>query len=166
MLSQALICNGRGINPLMLTRETGHSDRMTFSLEKPTEKDFYLWEASIETISSAGLQLLYWLGALLLCNDMSYRWSCGTILSELYQQQQDKIEEIHDIFCKSDETQMTWYTQTYQWMWSSYGLPPIGKFVSVDIVYKLTVKCLSEVEKAPQSSSATDFWDVLHSYEN
>ena len=51
-------------------------------------------------------------------------------------------------------------------MWSSYGLPPIEKFVSVDIVDDFMVEYQSEVEKAPQSSSATDLWDVLHSFEN
>ena len=45
--------------------------------------------------------------------------------------------------------------------------PPLAeKNASVDTVDESTVKWQSEVEKAPQSSSATDFWDVLHSYEN
>ena len=48
MLSEALRCDDRGIGPLMLTREKGHSDRMTSPMEKPMKKDFNLWEASIE----------------------------------------------------------------------------------------------------------------------
>ena len=70
MLSQALRCNGRGINPLMLMREERHSDWITFPLEKPTKKYFDLWEVSIEMISSASLQHPYWLGPLSPRNDV------------------------------------------------------------------------------------------------
>ena len=46
MLSQALRCYGRVVDPLMLTREEGHSDWTTFPVEKPTKEDFDWWEAS------------------------------------------------------------------------------------------------------------------------
>ena len=43
---------------------------------------------------------------------------------------------------------------------------PSREIVSVNIVDKFTVTWQSEVEKAPQSYSSTDFWGVLHSFEN
>ena len=59
MLSQAIIFDGRGIDPLMLMREEDHLDCMTFLLENPTENDLDLSEALTKTISSAGVQLPY-----------------------------------------------------------------------------------------------------------
>ena len=60
----------------------------------------------------------------------------------------------------------TRHGQVYTWLETQQGDPPSKRHASVELLLDTSACCHSSVEMHRAPTPTTDFWEVLHSFEN
>ena len=137
-----------------------------FPLEEPTRADFYLWESCVRAIVKPSLQLHQPLGKYLQTSHLKRRWTWAQDSDELYFVHSDGPVECYDLFCREPGIYPTRYGSKYRWIETKEGVPPSGIYASVRELSDNTVTLHSSCPIYTPIPVATDFWEVLHSFEN
>jgi len=167
-VSDTTSCDGRTIEPWVLDKSPKESSSYTFPLERPTRADFALWNDSIRAATSAACILPVGdaLGAYISEGHRKMRWYLSEDEEELYYVYEEEFEDRYDVFHRKSRAHNTRYGQQYQWEATCEGIPPKHTYASIREVDDSTVTLHSKIAVARPIQVETDFWAVLHGFEN
>jgi hypothetical protein len=93
-IGDMVLCDGRTLDPAMLTRGASDSDRI-FPVEKPMPADFGLWSEALHALTHQSLKLQSLLGPFVSSPHRSDTWFTNDTRSELYKVQGEGIYDLY-----------------------------------------------------------------------
>ena len=167
-VSDVISCDGKTVEPSILTDDPGESSKHKFPYENPTKKDYKVWRRGIEYVTSSTHQLQNRLGKYTKETHRKMRWSASNDCTKLYFEydaSEDGAKQ-YGIYEKDKMAQTTRFGQRYSEKEVRIGIPPVCKYASIRQVSKKVVTLHSTVARPLPPLQHSTFWAILRSFPN
>ena len=158
-------CDGRSLDPFVISDSAEKSTQITFPREEPTRSDFTLWKVAVSTLCSGTATLPRILGTFLRDPHLPTEWHTNSNSSELYYVGRDNINlGTYEIYTLRSTRMNTRHGRKYVWVSREKGSHPGTHYASISMIGDTDAELHSIAVHPIDVTTPTTFMDTLMSY--